>query len=190
MKSSLINFHKNTTLLYVFLTTRKPPHNRHFSAVSSAESWLAVQGNPLIKWPHNPNLAPSPSADQQNSSPTSNSNPNYHQNDFFTLCNILKDPKIQLGPSLRTALDRTGIEPELGLIQSVFDHFDSSPKLLHSVFLWAEKKPGFQSSAALFNSMVNFLGKQENLVLLGVYCLIGLVEMKEGIWFLVTLLPF
>uniref|UniRef100_A0A6N2L0C7 Pentacotripeptide-repeat region of PRORP domain-containing protein n=1 Tax=Salix viminalis TaxID=40686 RepID=A0A6N2L0C7_SALVM len=159
MKSSLINLHKNTTLLYVFLTTRKPPYNRHFSAVSSAESWLSVQGNPLIKWPHNPNLAPSPSAEQQNSSPTSNSNRNCHHNDFFTLCNILKDPKIQLGPSLQTALDRTGIEPEIGLIQAVFDHFDSSPKLLHHVFLWAEKKPGFQLSGALFNSMVNLLGK-------------------------------
>ncbi|KAF9681180.1 hypothetical protein SADUNF_Sadunf06G0198700 [Salix dunnii] len=159
MKSSLINLHKNTTLLYAFLTTRKPPYNRHFSAVSSAESWLSVQGNPLIKWPHNLNWAPSPLSEQQNSSPTSNSNPNCHHNDFLTLCNILKDPEIQLGQSLQTALDRTGIEPEIGLIQAVFDHFDSSPKLLHNVFLWAEKKPGFQLSVALFNSMVNLLGK-------------------------------
>ena len=30
---------------------------------------------------------------------------------------------------------------------------------MHNLFLWAEKKPGFQSSATLFDSMVNILGK-------------------------------
>jgi len=43
----------------------------------------------------------------------------------------------------------------------VFDRFDSSPKLLHSLFVWAEKRPGFQSSAALFNSVINVLAKSK-----------------------------
>lgn len=30
---------------------------------------------------------------------------------------------------------------------------------MHNLFLWAEKKPGFKPSAALFDSMVNILGK-------------------------------
>lgn len=159
MMRSLLNFHKNI-VLDVSLTSKRPPYNRRFfSAVSSARSWLSIQGNPLIKWPPNPDVAP-PQSVQQNPFPTPKENPDYLQNDFFAICNILKDPSIQPGPSLQTALDRTGIEPELGLLQAVFDHFDSSPKLLHSVFLWAEKKPGFQSSAAMFNSMVNLLGKE------------------------------
>lgn len=41
----------------------------------------------------------------------------------------------------------------------MFDHFDSSPKLLHGLFLWAEKQPGFRSSAKLFGSVVNVLAK-------------------------------
>lgn len=43
----------------------------------------------------------------------------------------------------------------------MFDRFDSSPKLLHTLFVWAEKQPGFQCSAALFNSMINLLAKSK-----------------------------
>lgn len=43
----------------------------------------------------------------------------------------------------------------------MFDRFDSSPKLLHTLFVWAEKRPGFQSSAALFNSVINVLAKSK-----------------------------
>jgi hypothetical protein len=67
----------------------------------------SVQGNPLIKWPH-----------PQNANKTPLQNPNYHPDDFFTLCNILKDPKIQPGRPYKSYW--TGIEPELGLIQAVF----------------------------------------------------------------------
>ncbi|KAG5225333.1 pentatricopeptide repeat-containing protein [Salix suchowensis] len=48
-------------------------------------------------------------------------------------------------PELQIAPDKTGAEPELGLLRAVFDHCNLSQKLLHSVFRWAEKKPGFQS---------------------------------------------
>lgn len=60
---------------------------------------------------------------------------------------------------METALEQTEIQPELNLIRALFDHFDSSPKLVQTVFLWAEKKPGFQSSHTLFNSVINGLGK-------------------------------
>ena len=51
------------------------------------------------------------------------------------------------------------MDPDPSLVQAIFEHFDSSPKLLHDLFLWAERKPGFKSSATLFDSMVNILGK-------------------------------
>ena len=43
----------------------------------------------------------------------------------------------------------------------MFERFDSSPKLLHTLLVWAEKRPGFQSSAALFNSVINVLAKSK-----------------------------
>ncbi|KAJ8751623.1 hypothetical protein K2173_025778 [Erythroxylum novogranatense] len=85
--------------------------------------------------------------------------PNYSEDNFFTLCNLLRDPVSRAGPSLEYALDRTGIELEPSLLQAVFDHFDSSPKLLHTLFLWAQKKPGFSIPPSLFNGMLNLLGK-------------------------------
>jgi hypothetical protein len=115
-------------------------------------------------------VAPPPER-QQNSSPTPLQNPNYHPDDFFTLCNILKDPKIQPGRPYKSY--RTGIEPELGLIQAVFDHFNPSSKLLHCLIQWRI-----------------CLERKENLILPVVYCLVRLVEIEEGIWFLVTLLRF
>ncbi|PON40517.1 hypothetical protein PanWU01x14_296530 [Parasponia andersonii] len=46
-------------------------------------------------------------------------------------------------------------EPGLSLLKAVFDYFDSSPKLLYSLFLWAKKKLAFRPSAELFGFMVN-----------------------------------
>ncbi|MBA0693660.1 hypothetical protein Goari_004019 [Gossypium aridum] len=62
--------------------------------------------------------------------------------------NFLKNSAIS---SLDSPLDQTGVDPDTSLI--------SSPNLLHDLFLWAEKKPGLESSAALFDSMINILGK-------------------------------
>ncbi|WCJ29772.1 Pentatricopeptide repeat-containing protein At5g11310 mitochondrial [Euphorbia peplus] len=91
--------------------------------------------------------------------PSSDSNPNYSETDFSILSDLLRDPNIRPGNSLVSALARTNIQPEASLLLALFDRFDSSPKLLHSLFLWAETNPEFQSSAPLFNSVVNALGK-------------------------------
>lgn len=45
------------------------------------------------------------------------------------------------------------------LLLEFFTHFDSSPKPLFTLFLWAEKQPGYEFSVDVFNSMVNVLGK-------------------------------
>ncbi|XVE63554.1 hypothetical protein DITRI_Ditri07aG0029600 [Diplodiscus trichospermus] len=119
----------------------------------SDQSWLSRKGNPLIKWPSFP------------SPPSANCEPHpvpasiFSQNNFSIISNLLKDPSITSGSSLQSALDQTGVDPDPGLVQAIFERFDSSPKLLHDLFLWAEKKPGFNCSATLFDSMVNILGK-------------------------------
>ncbi|GLU19629.1 hypothetical protein SLE2022_358670 [Rubroshorea leprosula] len=111
----------------------------------SDQSWLSEQGNPLIKWPAPPLTS------------TSSSSPNH----YTVICSLFTDPAIASAYALESALERAGVHPTPDLIQSIFDRFDSSPKLLHTLFLWAEKKPGFQSSPVLFNSMVNFLAKSK-----------------------------
>ncbi|XVF88192.1 hypothetical protein PTKIN_Ptkin19aG0030400 [Pterospermum kingtungense] len=115
----------------------------------SDQSWLSRKGNPLIKWPTSP-------------SPPSSTNTKSHPIptlSFSIISNLLKNPTITSGSSLESALDQSGVDPDPGLVQAIFDHFDSSPKLLHSLFLWAEKKPVFKPCAALFDSMLNILGK-------------------------------
>ncbi|CAI0444474.1 unnamed protein product [Linum tenue] len=99
---------------------------------------------------HNPYLHQSPNPPEAK----------YSQQEFATLCSLLRESNLCPGSSLQNALDGTGIEPEQpGLLEAVFEKFDSSPRLLYSVFLWAEKRPGFRCSEALFNSMINTLGK-------------------------------
>ncbi|XP_022729483.1 pentatricopeptide repeat-containing protein At5g11310, mitochondrial [Durio zibethinus] len=120
----------------------------------SDQSWLSKKGNPLIKWP-----PPSSPPSATNSKPHPIPTPGFSQTNFSIISNLLKNPTIASGSSLESALDQTGVDPDLGLVQAIFDHFASSPKLLHNLFLWAEKKPGFESSATLFDSMVNILGK-------------------------------
>ncbi|XP_021825275.1 pentatricopeptide repeat-containing protein At5g11310, mitochondrial [Prunus avium] len=158
--------HKTRHFLSLALLLFKPNPNPNLRALSlrffSNQSWLSVRGNPIIKWPSppdapcslpHPNPAPNP-----NHNPNS-SGPNFSQNDFSTIANLLADPSISPGSSLQSALDRTGIEPGPCLLQAVFDHFDSSPKLLHTLFLWAEKRPGVRTSVTLFGSMINVLAK-------------------------------
>ncbi|KAB2629405.1 pentatricopeptide repeat-containing protein [Pyrus ussuriensis x Pyrus communis] len=143
----------------------KPNPNLHLLYRSrrffSNQSWLSVRGNPIIKWPAPPDVPcslphPNPAP---NTNPNPSSGPSFSPMDFSIIANLLTDPTISPGSSLQSALDRTGIEPGPGLVQAVFDHFDSSPKLLHTLFLWAEKQPGFRSSAKLFGSMINVLAK-------------------------------
>ncbi|KAK7846009.1 pentatricopeptide repeat-containing protein [Quercus suber] len=118
------------------------------------EQALSVPGNPLIKWPslpHQPHCPPSHPINNPN--PNQNLDPNVSQNDFSTISKLLTDPNISRGPALEAALDQTRVEPDPTLLQALFDRFDLSPKLL--LFVWAEKHPGFQSPAMLFNSMIN-----------------------------------
>ncbi|KAK6236070.1 hypothetical protein SCA6_011407 [Theobroma cacao] len=117
----------------------------------SDQSWLSKKRNPLIKWP-----PPSSSPCNQ---PHPIPNRTFSQSNFSIISNHLKNPTITSGSSLESALDQTEVDPDPGLLQAIFECFDSSPKLLHHLFLWAEKKPGFKSSATLFDSMVNVLGK-------------------------------
>ncbi|XVF34438.1 hypothetical protein REPUB_Repub18cG0059100 [Reevesia pubescens] len=120
----------------------------------SDQSWLSRKGNPLIKWP-SPISPPSSTNIKPHPIPT----PGCSQTNFSIISNLLKNPTITSGLSLESALDQTGVDPDPALVQAIFEHFDSSPKLLHDLFLWAEKKPGFDCSATLFESMVNVLGK-------------------------------
>ncbi|KAF5748224.1 hypothetical protein HS088_TW04G00175 [Tripterygium wilfordii] len=148
------------------LTATKLAATFPFSSFTAAdESWVSVSCNPVIKWPqpsNGPPWAPPPppqplTPPEQSLSP--NLSPSYQQDDVTTLYSLLRDPSLRAGHTLEAALDNTGIEPVSALLQAVFDHFDSSPKLLHTLFHWALKKPGFQSTPALFNSMIYLLGK-------------------------------
>ena len=148
-----------------FILFMKPNLNSYLQTIIPRffqdQSQLSVPGNPLIKWPslpHHP-LYP-PSHPINNPNPNQNLDPNVSQNDFSTISNLLTDPNISPGPALEAALDQTRVEPDPTLLQALFDCFDSSPKLL--LFVWAEKHPGFQSPAMLFNSMINVLAKSSH----------------------------
>ncbi|KAL5559240.1 hypothetical protein UlMin_035451 [Ulmus minor] len=129
------------------------PILRFFSSTfSSGQSWLSVPGKPLIKWPQQPCASPEPD-------PALEPSANISQNDFAVISDLLTNRSVSAGPSLSSDLDRTGIEPSSSLLEAVFEHFDSSPRLLHSLFLWAEKKSEFRPSATLFKSMIDVLAK-------------------------------
>ncbi|XP_065850611.1 pentatricopeptide repeat-containing protein At5g11310, mitochondrial [Euphorbia lathyris] len=146
---------KPRTLILLSLSNCEKQTRRFFSPLSSPkhQSRICTPGIPFVTSPPPPHRQlPSPTLDAI-------SNPNYSEYDFSILCNHLRDPDIRPGESLVSALDGTKIQPEPSLLLALFDLFDSSPKLLHDLFIWAESKPKFQSSATLFNSVVNALGK-------------------------------
>ncbi|KAK8595737.1 hypothetical protein V6N13_000429 [Hibiscus sabdariffa] len=122
----------------------------------SDQSWLSKKENTLINWPSSSSSS-SPSSTNTKACPVPT--PGFSQDKFSIISNLFKDTAITSGSSLESALDQTGVDPDSGLVQAIFKHFDSSPKLLRDLFLWAEKKPGFESSAPLFDSMINVLGK-------------------------------
>ncbi|KAK6912674.1 Pentatricopeptide repeat [Dillenia turbinata] len=92
-------------------------------------------------------------------SPQTLPNPDPDDSDFITISNLLANPSHSPGPGLENALNQTGIKPGSTLIQSLFNHFGSSPKPLFSLYLWAEKHPEFRSSVEIFNDVVQFLAK-------------------------------
>lgn len=123
---------------------------------TSNQSWLSVPGKPIIKWPHQPFTSPNSEADPvRQPDPV----PNLLRNEFSVISDMLTNPSVSPGSPFHDTLDRTGIEPDPGLLQAVFDHFDSSPKLLHSLFRWAQNRPGFRPTEMLFSSMINVLAK-------------------------------
>ncbi|KAK4277123.1 hypothetical protein QN277_015170 [Acacia crassicarpa] len=139
-------------LLRQLLPLFRAQNRRFFS--SSAQSCLSMPGSSIIDWPSLPIPERNPNPNLK-----SNAAPNFSRDDFSVIANLFVDPSISQGPALDNALDESGIEPDPALLQAVFDHFGSSPKLLHSLFLWAQKRPGFGPSLTLFNSMINVLAK-------------------------------
>ncbi|KAL2327698.1 hypothetical protein Fmac_021125 [Flemingia macrophylla] len=117
--------------------------HRPFSA-----SWLSEPGNPIIQWP---SLLPTPN-------PTPEPAPT-NPDPFSVIANLFTDPSVTPGPDLHSRLERSGIEPDPPLLLALFDRFGSSPKLLHSLFIWAQTRPGFRPGPKLFDAVVNALAK-------------------------------
>ncbi|XP_039014930.1 pentatricopeptide repeat-containing protein At5g11310, mitochondrial-like [Hibiscus syriacus] len=106
----------------------------------SDQSWFSTNQNPPINY----------------------SSSSFTNAKFSIIANLLSDPTITFSSSLHSALDKTQVDPDPDMLQAIFLRFDSSPRLLHGLFLWAEKRPGFESSDTLFDSMVNVLGKSRS----------------------------
>uniref|UniRef100_A0A1J3IM35 Pentatricopeptide repeat-containing protein, mitochondrial n=1 Tax=Noccaea caerulescens TaxID=107243 RepID=A0A1J3IM35_NOCCA len=134
-----------------------PNHPHHFllhKFLSSRPSWPPIPVEPLIQRLQSP-AAP----DSSCTPPHQIALPDFSLTDITTISNLLENPNIIPGSSLESALDQTGIEPSIQLVQALFDRLSSSPMLLHSVFKWAEMKPGFTPSPSLFDSVINALCK-------------------------------
>jgi len=124
--------------------------NRLFSS-----SWLSEPGNPIIQWPSLPTPNPPP-----NPKPNPTPEPTSPNLDAFSLIsNLFTDPSVSPGPVLQAKLDDSAIEPDPALLLALFDRFGSSPKLLHSLFLWAQTRTGFRPGPKLFDAVVNALAK-------------------------------
>ncbi|KAK7260846.1 hypothetical protein RIF29_27144 [Crotalaria pallida] len=148
-----------SSLRFLQLTLKPNPipsiRHRFFSSFSpNHSSRLSPPGNPLI---HCPSLSPNPIP--HNPNPIQEPDSNFSTDQFSLISNLFTDPSVSPGPVLHAELDRSGIEPGPPLLHAVFERFGSSPKLLHSLFLWAEKRPGFILDPKLFDSMVNVLAK-------------------------------
>ncbi|KFK25398.1 hypothetical protein AALP_AA8G109500 [Arabis alpina] len=137
------------SLLRRILPLNPNPH-RHFllhKLFSSHRSSPLIPVEPLIQRLQSPTV------------PDSTYTPPYQITDLSTISNLLENPNVNSGSSLVSALEKTGIEPSIELVQALFDRLSSSPMLLHSVFKWVEMKPGFILSPSLFDSVVNALCK-------------------------------
>ncbi|KAK7293613.1 hypothetical protein RJT34_16483 [Clitoria ternatea] len=129
-----------------------------------SSSWLSEPGDPIIPWPSpspitqsKPKPAPNPNLNTIPKPISSDSNFSHH--DFSVIANLFTNPSVSPGSVLHSELDLSGIEPGSDLLLAVFEHFGSSPKLLHSLYLWAQNRPGFRPGPKLFDSMINVLAK-------------------------------
>ncbi|KAG8375510.1 hypothetical protein BUALT_Bualt10G0107300 [Buddleja alternifolia] len=85
--------------------------------------------------------------------------PNTAASDFTRISDLLSNPAIQSGSPLEEALTAAQINPSSNLLLEMFNHFDSSPKPLFTLFNWARKQQDYQFSVTVFNAMVNALCK-------------------------------
>ncbi|PIN08050.1 hypothetical protein CDL12_19378 [Handroanthus impetiginosus] len=86
-------------------------------------------------------------------------NPNSALSDLTRISELLSSPALQPGPDLEEALTAAKITPSPNLLLDIFNHFDSTPKPVFTLFNWAQKLPNYEFSIAVFNAMVNSLGK-------------------------------
>ncbi|XP_057521019.1 pentatricopeptide repeat-containing protein At5g11310, mitochondrial [Amaranthus tricolor] len=91
--------------------------------------------------------------------PNPNPNPNFSETNFNTVCTILNNPEPITFQNLDNALHEARIGPIEPLLLAIFKKFDSSPKLVFSLFRWAEKQPGYNPSNSNFNLMIYVLTK-------------------------------
>lgn len=149
MNSLFTSFRRN------LLLNPNPLH--HFllhKLLSSGRSWPLIPVEPLIQRLQSPAVTVSTCTP-----PHQITVPEFSKTDLSTISNLLDNPNVTPGSSLESALNETGIEPSIELVQALFDRLSSSPMLLHSVFKWAEMKPSFTLSPSLFDSIINSLCK-------------------------------
>uniref|UniRef100_A0A7N0URG0 Pentatricopeptide repeat-containing protein n=1 Tax=Kalanchoe fedtschenkoi TaxID=63787 RepID=A0A7N0URG0_KALFE len=139
-----------------------PSFRIEFVRLFSEQSWLSEPGNPIINWPspvsHSiaaPDLDPHPPV----SSNLISTEAEFSESEFTAICDLLRNPSVSPGAELEAALDESGIKPVNSLLEAVFENFDSSPKLLLTLFQWAEKQAGFRAERKLFNTVVNAVCK-------------------------------
>ncbi|KAK7384755.1 hypothetical protein VNO78_30456 [Psophocarpus tetragonolobus] len=140
--TSTLNPNPNPNPKHILLIRTSPHHL--FSS-----SWLSESGNTVIQWPSLPPPNPNP--------PPEPASPN--QKALSLISNLFSNPSVTPGPVLHAELDRAGLKPDPALLLAVFERFGSSPKLLHSLFLWAQMRPAFRPGPKLFDAAVNALAK-------------------------------
>ncbi|EOA19373.1 hypothetical protein CARUB_v10000508mg [Capsella rubella] len=138
------------------LVNPSPRHHflLHRLLSSSHRSFPPISVEPLIQ-----RLLSPAAHDSTNTTPHQITVPDFSKSDLSTISNLLENTDVAPGSSLEPALNETGIEPSVELVQALFDRFSSSPMLLHSVYKWAETRPGFTLSPSLFDSVINALCK-------------------------------
>ncbi|XP_051151549.1 pentatricopeptide repeat-containing protein At5g11310, mitochondrial isoform X2 [Andrographis paniculata] len=83
----------------------------------------------------------------------------YSALEIYRISELLRDPELRPGRDLEEALTAARINPSPNLLLEVFEHFDSTPQPLFTLFNWAQKHPDYPFSIAVFNAMVNSLGR-------------------------------
>ncbi|KAI3468285.1 hypothetical protein Pfo_024948 [Paulownia fortunei] len=121
----------------------------HRRRLLSPQSNFSIPIPPLLK--QNSPQPPTP--------PPQNPNSAVSVSDFTRISKLLSNPGLQPGPDLEEALTAAQINPNPNLLLEIFNNFDSTPKPLFTLFNWAQKRPDYQFSMAVFNAMVNSLGK-------------------------------